>query len=186
MRTACSCAGPDTSSVAALARAGGIESLLIGSDAVEPGGEAPFTITGSRGESVPVAGRLFSVPWEDDKAFALITTPVPPPGSAADTPPDESTALADAHGEIAELRTILDTTSDGVVVLDRDLQHRVGEPQRAGAVRLGPAGRCVLHRPVRACSVNVVLDHIVKAADGTQTRGDRGDRTRGRAASLCR
>src|SRR5215813_10236960 len=62
-------------SVSALARAGGIESLLIGSGSVEPG-EAPFTITSSQGESVPVAGRLFSVPWEGDKAFALITTPV--------------------------------------------------------------------------------------------------------------
>src|SRR5262245_45036804 len=103
-------------SVAALARAGGIESLLIGSGAVEPG-EAPFTITSSQGESVPVAGRLFSVPWEGDKAFALITTPV---ASAPATPPAESTA--DARTELAELRAIVDMTGDAILMLDGELR----------------------------------------------------------------
>jgi len=106
-------------SVAALARAGGIESLLIGSGAVEPG-EAPFTITSSQGESVPVAGRLFSVPWEGDKAFALITTPVT--STAVPAPPDDSSPPADAQAEIAELRTIMDMTGDAVVVLDGELR----------------------------------------------------------------
>jgi signal transduction histidine kinase len=106
-------------SVAALARAGGIESLLIGSGTVEPG-EAPFTITSSQGESVPVAGRLFSVPWEGDKAFALITTPVTNPAVAA-APPTESSALADARAEITELRAIIDMIGDAIVVLDGEL-----------------------------------------------------------------
>jgi len=103
-------------SVAALARAGGIESLLIGSGAVEPG-EAPFTITSSQGESMPVAGRLFSVPWEGDKAFALITTPV---ASAPAAPPAESTA--DARAELAELRAIVNMTGDAIVMLDGELR----------------------------------------------------------------
>jgi signal transduction histidine kinase len=103
-------------SVAALARAGGIESLLIGSGAVEPG-EAPFTITSSQGESVPVAGRLFSVPWEGDKAFALITTPV---ASAPAALPAESTA--DAREELAELRAIVDMTGDAILMLDGELR----------------------------------------------------------------
>src|SRR5499427_7589952 len=105
-------------SVAALAGAGGIESLLIGSGSVEPG-EAPFTITSSQGESVPVAGHLFSVPWEGDKAFALITTPV---ASAPPEPPAESAPLADAQAEIAELRAITDMVDDAIVVLDGELQ----------------------------------------------------------------
>jgi signal transduction histidine kinase len=99
-------------SVAALARAGGIESLLIGSGAVEPG-EAPFTITSSQGESMPVAGRLFSVPWEGDKAFALITTPVT--SAVPSAPPAEST-------ELAELRAIVDLTGDAILVLDGELR----------------------------------------------------------------
>ncbi len=116
-------------SVSALARAGGIESLLIGSGSVEPG-EAPFTITSSQGESVPVAGRLFSVPWEGDKAFALITTPV------ASTPPEapaESAALADAQAEIAELRAITDMVDDAIVVLDSEL-HITSANRRAAAL----------------------------------------------------
>jgi signal transduction histidine kinase len=119
-------------SVAALARAGGIESLLIGSGAVEPG-EAPFTITSSQGESVPVAGRLFSVPWEGDKAFALITTPATSTAVAA--PLDESSALADAQAEIAELRTIMDMTGDAIVVLDGEL--RIASSNRRADVLFG-------------------------------------------------
>jgi PAS domain S-box-containing protein len=118
-------------SVSALARAGGIESLLIGSGAVEPG-EAPFTITSSQGESVPVAGRLFSVPWEGDKAFALITTPVasaPPPAE----PPADSATLADAQAEIAELRAITNMVDDAIVVLDGEL-HITSANRRAAAL----------------------------------------------------
>jgi len=118
-------------SVAALARAGGIESLLIGSGSVEPG-EAPFTITSSQGESVPVAGHLFSVPWEGDKAFALITPPVASAPHSAE-PAAESTALADAQAEIAELRAITDMVDDAVVVLDGEL-HITSANRRAAAL----------------------------------------------------
>ncbi len=155
-------------SVAALARAGGIESLLIGSDTVELGDEAPFTITGSRGESVPVAGRLFSVPWEGDKAFALITTPVARSGSAADAPPQESAALADAHSEIADLRAILDTTSDGIVVLDGDLNivsANRGAQAQFGTDTLVGAPFTRLFTPV---SADAVLDQIAKLAEGVE------------------
>jgi PAS domain S-box-containing protein len=117
-------------SVSELARAGGIESLLIGS--VEPG-EAPFTITSSQGESIPVAGRLFSVPWEGDKAFALITTPA---ASAPAEPPAESTALADAQAEITELRAIADMMDDAIVVLDGEL--RITSANRRAAALFGP------------------------------------------------
>ena len=118
-------------SVSALARAGGIESLLIGSGSVEPG-EAPFTVTSSQGESVPVAGHLFSVPWEGDKAFALITTPVASAPSPAE-PPVESAALADAQAEIAELRAITDMVDDAIVVLDGEL-HITSANRRAAAL----------------------------------------------------
>jgi PAS domain S-box-containing protein len=118
-------------SVSALARAGGIESLLIGSGSVEPG-EAPFTITSSQGESVPVAGHLFSVPWEGDKAFALITTPVASAPTPTE-PPVESAALADAQAEIAELRAITDMVDDAIVVLDGEL-HITSANRRAAAL----------------------------------------------------
>jgi PAS domain S-box-containing protein len=121
-------------SVSALARAGGIESLLIGSGSVEPG-EAPFTITSSQGESVPVAGRLFSVPWEGDKAFALVTTPVANAPTPAE-PPSENGALADAQAEIGELREITDMVDDAIVVLDGELH--IASANRRAAALFGP------------------------------------------------
>jgi PAS domain S-box-containing protein len=147
-------------SVSELARAGGIVSLLIGS--VEPG-EAPFTITSSQGESVPVAGRLFSVPWEGDKAFALITTPA---ASAPAEPPAESTALADAQAEIAELRAIADMVDDAIVVLDGEL--RITSANRRAAALFGPdtlvgAPFASLFAPA---SRDSALAHIVKLNDG--------------------
>src|SRR5262245_21343944 len=149
-------------SVSELARAGGIESLLIGSGSVEPG-EAPFTITSSQGESVPVAGRLFSVPWQGDKAFALITTPV---ASAPAEPPAESTALADAQSEIAELRAIADMMDDAIVVLDGELC--ITSANRRAAALFGPdtlvgAPLASLFPPA---SRDSVLAHIVKLNDG--------------------
>jgi signal transduction histidine kinase len=155
-------------SVAALAQAGGIESLLIGSDSDESSGEAPFTITGSRGESVPVAGRLFSVPWEGDRAFALITTSVTPPVPEADTPPDESMALADAQSEIAELRAILDVTNEAIVVLDGDL--RVVSVNRCARALFGID--TLVGMPFTnlfaPASANAVLDQIGKLTEGLE------------------
>jgi PAS domain S-box-containing protein len=149
-------------SVSELARAGGIESLLIGSGSVEPG-EAPFTITSSQGESVPVAGRLFSVPWEGDKAFALITTPA---ASVPAESPAESTALADAQSEIAELRAIADMVDDAIVVLDGEL--RMTSANRRAAALFGPdtlvgAPFASLFAPA---SRDSALAHIVKLNDG--------------------
>jgi PAS domain S-box-containing protein len=151
-------------SVAALARAGGIESLLIGSGTVEPG-EAPFTITSSQGESVPVAGRLFSVPWEGDKAFALITTPVTSPAVAA-APPTESSALADARAEIAELRAIIDMTGDAIVMLDGELHIAASNrPADAlfGADTLMGAALAELFVPA---SAELALAQIAKLNEG--------------------
>jgi signal transduction histidine kinase len=151
-------------SVTALARAGGIESLLIGSGAVEPG-EAPFTITSSQGESVPVAGRLFSVPWDGDKAFALITTPVASP--AVPAAPAESSALADARAEIAELRAIVDMAGDAIVVLDGEL-HIVTSNRPAsalfGADTLAGTPFAELFAPA---SAELALAHIAKLGEGT-------------------
>src|SRR5262249_6719984 len=144
-------------SVAALARAGGIESLLIGSGAVEPG-EAPFTITSSQGESVPVAGRLFSVPWEGDKAFALITTPV---ASAAPSAPPAAEST-----ELAELRAIVDLTGDAIVMLDGEL--RVASSNRHADALFG--ADTLIGTPfaglLTPASADLALAHIAKLDQG--------------------
>src|SRR5262249_18530140 len=137
---------------------------LIGSGSVEPG-EAPFTITSSQGESVPVAGHLFSVPWEGDKAFALITTPVASAPPSAE-PPAESTALAEAQADIAELRAITDLVDDAIVVLDGELQITSANRRAAalfGAETLIGASFASLFEPA---SRDSALAQIAKLNEG--------------------
>ena len=103
-------------SIEALAEAGGLDSLFVEPEGVsfEKGGEKPFAISSSRGEKTEAEGRLFLVPWDGESAFALLTTPV-----AQAREPNGSPALELAQAEIAELNSILDTATDGVVLIDR-------------------------------------------------------------------
>ncbi|MET0629338.1 MAG: PAS domain S-box protein [Xanthobacteraceae bacterium] len=103
-------------SIEALAEAGGLDSLFVEPEGVsfEKGGEKPFAISSSRGEETEAEGRLFLVPWDGESAFALLTTPV-----AQAREPNGNPALELAQAEIAELNSILDTATDGVVLIDR-------------------------------------------------------------------
>jgi PAS domain S-box-containing protein len=103
-------------SIEALAEDGGLDSLFVEPGAVsfEKGGERSFAISSSRGEKTEAAGRLFQVPWDGESAFALLTIP-----RAAGGEPKDNPALELARGEIAELNAILDTASDGIVIIDR-------------------------------------------------------------------
>jgi len=117
--------------VEALAEAGGLDSLFVepGMVSFEQGGEKPFAITSSAGEKTKAEGRLFLVPWDGESAFALLTIPVAQNVEAQDRATQdregehhdkaESPALERAQAEIAELNSILDTATDGVVLLDR-------------------------------------------------------------------
>jgi PAS domain S-box-containing protein len=103
-------------SIEALAEAGGLDSLFVEPGAVsfEKGGEKPFAISSGRGEKADTEGRLFQVPWDGESAFALLTTPIARVSEAGAAP-----TLERAHAEIAELNSILDTATDGVVLIDR-------------------------------------------------------------------
>ncbi len=119
-------------SVDALMAAGGIDSLFVEPDAIafEQGADNAFAITTNGGERKPAEGRLFLTPWDGDTAFALVVTPPAalPAGEAQDVESRdgqderEAAALKAAQTEAAELRAILDTATDGVIVLDADLQ----------------------------------------------------------------
>ena len=62
--------------------------------------------------------------------------------AAAEPTPDRTAAAAPVEAEaerrIDELETILDTATDGVVVIDERRPHREHQPQRRGAVRRRP------------------------------------------------
>ena len=101
-------------SLEALAEAGGLDSLMIesGDIAIEEGGRKSFSIASLRDESAVAEARLLQVPWDGESAFALLTMP---PGEDTAT----KAALEQARAQASELGAILDTATDGVVVLDR-------------------------------------------------------------------
>ena len=107
-------------SLEALNEAGGLDSLFIDTKAEPPGG-APangksLTIATVDGRQKPVEGRLFSVPWNDESALVLMISTQAP--AASDTRGDTA-SLRRLEDENEELKLILDTATDGVVVLNR-------------------------------------------------------------------
>jgi PAS domain S-box-containing protein len=101
----------------ALAEAGGLDSLFI-----EPAGDAEddgantMTISTQAGEQLPVEGKLFAITWNGESALALM---LDPPRAAAERPKDDELALRRSESEIRELKAILDTATDGVLMIDR-------------------------------------------------------------------
>ena len=101
-----------------LADAGGLDSLFIensdGARAKDKKGGRTLTISTVNGNQKPVEGRLFSVTWNGENALALmIETKSESGGKAAPAVP------TDLDRENRELKAILDTATDGVLVLDR-------------------------------------------------------------------
>jgi PAS domain S-box-containing protein len=101
----------------ALAEAGGLDALFV-----EPAAGAPrenngaklLTIATSRGDQMPVEARLFTSPWEGESALVLMFAYAGGAPRPADTPSLE------AKSEARELRAVLNSVSDGVMVLDRE------------------------------------------------------------------
>lgn len=103
----------------ALVEAGGLDSLFVesGSDAPPRPDRIgqPLTILTGGGERKPVAARLFALPWEGEGALALMLLPAAAERGGKAT----EMALRRTEAHVRELRSILDTAFDGVIVLDR-------------------------------------------------------------------
>ena len=105
----------------ALAEAGGLDALFIEPSktaAKEPGKDSSkmLTIATVNGNQKPVEGRLFSVPWASENALVLM---INTQGVSDDRIKSTESSLRRATEENHELRAILDTATDGVLVLDR-------------------------------------------------------------------
>ena len=103
----------------ALTEAGGLDSLFIDTKAEPTGGDSKndgraLTITTVNGQQKPVEGRLFSVPWNNENAMVLM---IGTQGVAEDR--GNAASLRRLENENDELKSILDTATDGVLVLDR-------------------------------------------------------------------
>ncbi len=107
----------------ALAEAGGLDSLFIETkEASQPHGGGTsggrgLTISTGNGSEKSVEGQLFGVTWNNENALALMIDTLQgsgePPARMSDA------ALQGLAGENQELKAILDTATDGVLVLDR-------------------------------------------------------------------
>jgi PAS domain S-box-containing protein len=109
------------STLEALTEAGGLDSLFIETKTAPAAKDASnggktLTITTVNGNQKAVEGRLFSVAWNNENALVLMI-------STQAVPDDRSKAaemsLRRLETENNELKGILDTATDGVLVLDR-------------------------------------------------------------------
>jgi PAS domain S-box-containing protein len=116
--------------LAALEAAGGLGALFTDpydGDRATDGGDHTLHLKTQHGTELPIEALLRSVPWQSGKALMLVirrtgdeqAEAIPQP---AQNEADESAHpdIADLKAHIAEMRTIIDTATDGVVLIDRD------------------------------------------------------------------
>jgi PAS domain S-box-containing protein len=127
----------------ALAEAGGLDSLFIETK-VEPADRdsnrtagKTLTISTPHGKQMPVEGRLFSIAWNGENALVLMLNTVPVIAAASNK--GTEAALRRAEDENRELKAILDTATDGVLVLDR--AGRVLSASRSAQALFGYSGQ---------------------------------------------
>src|SRR3954451_7045779 len=104
----------------AVSQAGGLEHLVVAPqagalDRVNGTGKTS-TLRARTGDTLTCEGRLHSVPWMAESALMLTLIRT----AEAARLRDSEIALRAAEAEIRESRSILDTATDGIVVVDRD------------------------------------------------------------------
>ena len=104
-------------SLASLNDAGGLDSLFIEPAAGDEQGTGSksLNIATVNGQQKPVKGRLFSVPWGQETALVLMIQTF---GDTETEAKPNETSLRRLEAETNELRAVLDTATDGVLLLD--------------------------------------------------------------------
>jgi PAS domain S-box-containing protein len=126
----------------ALAAAGGLERVFAEpAIALDPSGETGQTlaIITRSGAPLPIEARLFSVSWGAETAFMLVVL------QAGDRLKRSELALRRAETDASELRSILDTATDGVVVIERD--GRIVSLNRSAEALFGYESRELIDEP---------------------------------------
>jgi PAS domain S-box-containing protein len=154
-------------SLEAIEAAGGLNRLFAepAADALaETGGAQMLSILTHDGDKHPVEGRMFTVPWNGSSALALILTN----GQAVAAARTAELARGAAEEENRDLRSILDTATDGIVTLDAE-GHVVAANARAvslfGKPAEGMSGRR-LTELFTAESGRIVRDYFDRVARG--------------------
>jgi PAS domain S-box-containing protein len=127
--------------LADLEQAGGLDALFADPYAQDPDSSDRMLKLKTRdGLEFPIEAILRAVPWGDGKALMMVVRrtgddepeelapPMPAAEASAPTQPD----VSDLKARIAEMRTIIDTATDGVVLIDRDGKIRsISRPAEA-------------------------------------------------------
>ncbi|MBZ7920499.1 PAS domain S-box protein [Ensifer adhaerens] len=108
----------------AFAQEGGIDALFAnGEEAIDGEPDGTLTLIRKDGQLRPVTARLHSIRWDGKSALMLALTPASVP-NAQPAKDDEALAAGEQvdrlKTEIDELKSILETATDGVVVLGHD------------------------------------------------------------------
>jgi len=157
----------DYPSLEALSEAGGLDSLFIDAKSetssrdTKSGGKT-LTIATVNGKQKPVEGRLFSAVWNEENALVLVIN--------TQAGADVTSADSSLRRENDELRAILDTATDGVLVLDRS--GRVLSANRSAEALFGYEARQFAELSVGELLVpesrNAVLEHLDRLARGAR------------------
>jgi PAS domain S-box-containing protein len=119
-------------SIGDLEASGGLDILLAGPDEDTEDGSGTMNLRHADGETTSaVRARLQSIRWEDGTALLLALTPAhekpvlslvetAPAPADADERTGEQAAISALRIEVSELRSILETATDGVVVVGQD------------------------------------------------------------------
>ncbi len=102
----------------ALAEAGGLDSLFVetANETPDARGAKTLTITTANGNQRPVEARLFSVTWNKENALVLMISTQPAADEKESKAAEQSLSRIEAENH--ELEAILDTATDGVLVID--------------------------------------------------------------------
>ncbi|MGV0816454.1 PAS domain S-box protein [Martelella sp. AMO21009] len=103
-----------------------------GTDAfVERGSDDRLFLRTADGERLPVSFHMQAIAWNDGRALALTLRPAQdsdtlatPLVGAAPKPAEAPAPSADRNAEVAELSSILDTATDGILILDGERRLR--------------------------------------------------------------
>jgi PAS domain S-box-containing protein len=166
------------STLEALNEAGGLDSLFIeskdkSSSPHNKSGGISLMVATIGGTQKPVEGRLFSTAWNNENALVLMIDPRAGGNekSADVWPHAERENLPHTERENRELRAILDTTTDGVLVLDRS--GRILSANRSAGVLFGYEPADLAERSLGDLlgpeDRRTVLDHLDRLTHSTGT-----------------
>lgn len=143
---------------AAIDAAGGVEALF-GDAAISEGDDSAQKLRCQDGSEIEVSPLLKSVPWDGGKALLLTFRPTA-------LPPSQVREAIDI-ARVSELQNILDTASDGIVVISGDgLIESVNAPaEQLFGVRFDDAARRHVTELFAQESHKEVNDYVAQAAD---------------------